>query len=111
MQPDPSAFGNLNPFALAEAFSNPERVLAAYFGSPTIGLSILNSERRYLAINDTLATMNGIPTSEHLGKTVRGVLGDFADVVEPKLRQALATGSVTFRCPPRFREERKRTIE
>ena len=52
MQPDPSAFGNLTLFALAGAFSNPEKVLAAYFGSPTIGLSILNSELRNLDTDD-----------------------------------------------------------
>jgi formate hydrogenlyase transcriptional activator len=36
--------------------------------------------------------MNGIPVSAHLGKSVREVLGDFADVAEPKLRHTLETG-------------------
>ena len=57
-----------------------------------VGLSVLNSELRYLAINDTLAAMNGLPAADHLGKTVREVLGDFADIAEPNLRRLLATG-------------------
>jgi len=89
--------GDPNPFLHPDVLNEPERLLASYFTSSTIGLSILNSELRYLAINDTLAAMNGLPPSEHLGKTVRDVLGDFADIAEPKLRHTLATGeSVNF---------------
>jgi formate hydrogenlyase transcriptional activator len=80
------------PFSHPDALNEPEKLLAAYFSSSTVGLSILDSELRYLAINNTLATMNGIPASEHIGKTVREVLGDFADVAEPRLRHTLETG-------------------
>ena len=65
---------------------------SCHCSSSTVGLSVLNSDLRYLAINDTLAAMNGLPAADHLGKTVREVLGDFADVAEPKLRHLLATG-------------------
>jgi hypothetical protein len=44
-------------------------------------------ESRYLAINNTLAEINRIPAQNHIGKTVREILGDFADVVEPELRR------------------------
>jgi formate hydrogenlyase transcriptional activator len=91
---DPSDFGasELFPFAQSEALTEPEKLLSAYFSSSTVGLTILDPELRYLAINDALAAMNGIPALEHLGKTVREVLGDFADVAEPKLRHTLTTG-------------------
>jgi len=89
--PGVTAAGAL-PFARLEALTEPEKLIAAYFSSTTIGLSILDSELRYLAINDVLAAMNGISASEHLGKTAREILGDFADVVEPKLRRVLETG-------------------
>src|ERR1700688_1805815 len=89
--PGATAAGAL-PFARPEALTEPEKLIAAYFSSTTIGLSILDSDLRYLAINDVLAAMNGIPAAEHLGKTVREILGDFADVVEPKLRRVLETG-------------------
>jgi formate hydrogenlyase transcriptional activator len=94
MRHDSSSFepDELLPLAHPEALTEPEKLLAAYFSSSTVGLSVLNSDLRYLAINDTLAAMNGLPAADHLGKTVREVLGDFADVAEPKLRHLLATG-------------------
>ncbi|HUA14176.1 MAG TPA: sigma 54-interacting transcriptional regulator [Verrucomicrobiae bacterium] len=85
--------GELIPFAFPEGLAEPEKLLAAFFSSSTIGLCILDTELRFLAINKTLAAMNGIPAGNHLGKTVREVLGDFADVVEPQLLQVLATGN------------------
>ncbi len=90
--PSPAGADELLPLARLDAIREPEQLLAAYFSSSTVGLSVLNSELRYLAINDTLAAMNGLPAAEHLGKTVREVLGDFADIAEPNLRRLLATG-------------------
>ncbi len=84
--------GERIPFAHAEALTDPEQLVAAYFSSSTVGLSILDSELRYLAINDALAAMNGRPAADHFGKSAREILGDFADVVEPKLQHVLATG-------------------
>jgi len=80
------------PFAGLEDLSDPDRLLAAFFGSSTVGLCILDSELRYLAINNTLAAMNGIPPEAHLGKTVREILGDFGLVIEPELQRVLTTG-------------------
>jgi two-component system NarL family sensor kinase len=47
---------------------------------------------RYLAINDTLAKMNGIPARDHIGKTFRDVLGEFSELVAPVFRQVFVTG-------------------
>jgi formate hydrogenlyase transcriptional activator len=90
MSADAAAFAmsNLIPFALSE----PEQLLAAYFKSSIAGLSILDSDFRYLAINPTLAEMNGVPASDHLGKPVREILGVLADKVEPRVRKVLFTG-------------------
>ncbi len=84
--------GKLIPFVDPEAFTNPEKMLGAYFSSSTVGLCILDSDLRYLAINNRLAEINGIPAPDHLGKTVREVLGNFADVAEPELRRVFSTG-------------------
>src|ERR1700722_8834101 len=81
----------LIPFAHPEALTDPEKLLDAYFRSSTVGLAILNREFRFIAINDALAGMNGVPAAEHLGKTIREVLGDFADLVEPNLLQVCST--------------------
>ncbi len=50
------------------------------------------SNLRYLAINHTLAEMNGIPAEAHLGKSVREMLGDFAEFLEPQFQRVLDTG-------------------
>jgi len=85
--------GDPIPFAYPEALRDPEKLLAAYFKSSTVGLCILDSELRYLAINSALAAMNGIAAADHLGKTVREILGDAADIVELGVRRVLSTGA------------------
>ena len=84
--------GEQIPLAQPEALTDPEQLVAAYFNSSTVGLSILDSKLRYLAINSALAAMNGRLSADHLGRTVREVLGDLADIVEPKLQHVLGTG-------------------
>jgi formate hydrogenlyase transcriptional activator len=79
-----------NPVSF-EALAESEHLLSAYFGAFSVGLCILDTGFRYLAINQTLAEMNGIPASEHLGKSVREVLGDFAELVEPQFKRVLTT--------------------
>ena len=76
----------------AEALLASEQLLSAYFSASKVGLCILDSDSRYLAINRTLAEMNGIPAEAHLGKSVREMLGDFAELIKPQLGQVLATG-------------------
>ena len=83
---------NRIPFAHPEALTDPEKLLAAYFSSTTVGLAIFDTGLRYLAINKALAEMHGVPTADHLGKTVREVLGNFADRIEPEFQRVLATG-------------------
>jgi len=80
------------PLAHIEPLSEPEKLLATYFSSTSVGLSILDSQLRYLAINNTLAEIHGIPAPDHLGKTVREILGDFADLVEPQFHRVFNTG-------------------
>jgi len=91
MPNDPAVFHPQPPFPLAtaDAFADPEKLLAAYFHSETVGLAIIDSEFRYLAVNEKLAQMNGVPAADHLGKTVREILRDNADRVEPALRRVL----------------------
>jgi formate hydrogenlyase transcriptional activator len=76
---------------LAEALLESEELLGAYFSASRVGFCILDSDFRYLAINHTLAEMNGIPAEKHLGKSVREMLGDFAELIEPHFRRLLET--------------------
>ncbi|MEM7593201.1 MAG: chemotaxis protein CheB [Cyanobacteria bacterium P01_A01_bin.83] len=61
-----------------------------YSTSPA-GLSLHDSELKYLRINQALAEMNGLSVEEHIGKTVREVIPNLADSIEPALRQVIAT--------------------
>ncbi|HEX4784562.1 MAG TPA: sigma 54-interacting transcriptional regulator [Candidatus Sulfotelmatobacter sp.] len=79
-------------FAHPDALLEPEKLLAAYFRSSTMGLCVLDCAQRYLAINSTLANMNGAPAPEHIGKTVREMLGNAAGLVELQIQRACATG-------------------
>ncbi len=79
-------------FSAPETLMESEQFLSAYFRASKVGLCILDADFHYLAINDTLAGMNGVPAAAHLGKTVREVLGDFAELVEPLFRRVFATG-------------------
>jgi len=80
------------PFGNPDALSEPEKLLAAFFSSSTAGLCILDGDLRYLAINDVLARMNGRPPADHLGRTVREMVGGVADLLEPQFQRVLSTG-------------------
>jgi formate hydrogenlyase transcriptional activator len=75
----------------AEALIESEQFLATYFSASKVGFCILDTDFRYLAINATLAEMNGIPAEAHLGKSVREMLGDFAELLEPQFKRVLET--------------------
>ena len=92
MPTDLSRAGDSIPFAHPEALTEPEKLLAAYFSSSNLGLCILDSEMHYLAVNNTLAAMNGVPAEDHIGKRIQEVLGDAAGVIEAEFRRAFSTG-------------------
>ena len=56
-----------------------------------VGIVYLDRELRYVRINDRLASLNGIPAAEHIGKTVREILPDLAQEVEDVTNKILAT--------------------
>jgi formate hydrogenlyase transcriptional activator len=75
-----------------EALIESEQLLATYFRASRVGLAILDANLHYLAINQALAEMNGIPAEAHLGRSLREMLGDVAEALEPYFRRVLATG-------------------
>jgi PAS domain S-box-containing protein len=69
-----------------------EQELESFFRCATAGLALFDHRLRYVRINDMLARMNGLPTAEHLGRTVREVIPRMAPVIESNLQRALASG-------------------
>jgi PAS domain S-box-containing protein len=66
--------------------------LATIYHSAPVGLAFVDTQLRYVSINDHLAEINGRPADAHLGGTVRQVLPLLADTIEPILRRVIATG-------------------
>ena len=74
------------------SISDPDRLIAAYFQSSTVGLCTLDAELRYVSINNALARIHGIPVEQHVGRTVREVLGLLADLLEPEFLRVFESG-------------------
>jgi DNA-binding CsgD family transcriptional regulator len=67
-------------------------LLNALFKSSTVGVGIFDRQLRYQAINDALASMNGVPAEAHLGRTIHAVLGRAAAKIQPAFEHVFATG-------------------
>ncbi|MDX2212323.1 MAG: ATP-binding protein [Oculatellaceae cyanobacterium bins.114] len=81
--------------ALHESQAQLQQKLAeieAIYQSAPIGLNFIDTDLRFVRINQRLAEMNGLPVEAHLGRTVREVLPALADEAELLLRQILETG-------------------
>jgi len=69
------------------------RITRAILDGSGAGIGVLDPNLRYLYVNDALAAMNGVPVSEHLGRTVPEVLPDLDfEPVEKVLRAVLRNG-------------------
>ncbi len=66
--------------------------IEAFYNTAPVGLCVLDTELRYVRINERLAEINGVPVADHLGHTIREVLPELADQAEPWLRDVLETG-------------------
>src|SRR5579863_4957596 len=83
---------NVSSFAVPVSLPEWEELLKTGSEASGVGLCILDTDYRYVAINDTMAQMNGIEPQAHLGKSVREILGDFAELVEPQFDSIMRTG-------------------
>ncbi len=68
------------------------RELDLIYERAPIGLTLIDRDLRFRRINQRLADINGKPVDDHLGRSVRDVVPDVADTVEPLLRRVMATG-------------------
>ncbi|MEG4810019.1 PAS domain S-box protein [Microcoleus sp. F8-D3] len=61
------------------------------YNTTPVGLCFVDTNLRYIRLNECLAAINGRSIAEHLGRTVREVIPEMADMVERIYRQVLAT--------------------
>ncbi|PSB02754.1 response regulator [Merismopedia glauca] len=66
--------------------------IEAIYQSAPIGLNVLDTDLRFVRINQRLAEINGLSVADHIGRTVRELLPELADTAEPFLRAILETG-------------------
>lgn len=62
------------------------------YRSAPVGLNVLDTDLRFVRINERLAEMNGLPVAAHIGRTIRELLPDIADTAEQLLAPILETG-------------------
>jgi PAS domain S-box-containing protein len=68
-------------------------VVDAVFAAAPVGVAFMDTNFRYVRVNEALAAINGLPSDEHFGRTLRDVLGEeLASEIEPLHRQVLETG-------------------
>jgi PAS domain S-box-containing protein len=72
-----------------------DEIEAIYRAAP-VGLSFISSELKFIRINEQLAQINGLAVSEHIGLTIRDVLPEMADTIEPLYRQIIESGEPIF---------------
>jgi PAS domain S-box-containing protein len=74
---------------------------AIYDGAP-VGLSFLDTNLRYVSMNERSAAMRSIPVQDHIGRSVAELIPDAFPVLEPVLQRALqgeAISGVEFQLP------------
>jgi PAS domain S-box-containing protein len=63
----------------------------AFFKAAPTSMCIFDEQLRFLQVNEKLAATTGVSVAEHLGKTLREVVPEISDNLEPLLQQVLAT--------------------
>ncbi|MEH2237642.1 PAS domain S-box protein [Nostoc sp.] len=66
-------------------------LLNTWVTSSPVALAFLDPELRYVHVNEALAATNGVPQSQHIGRTFREVLPEWAAQIEPVFEQVMAT--------------------
>jgi PAS domain S-box-containing protein len=98
------AIGNMEPavivtFEDVTELSQAQRTSASanalldtLFSSAPIGLAYMDTDLRFLRVNDALATINGVPAADHIGRALPDVLPHLAPTVVDSLRSVMESG-------------------
>jgi two-component system, cell cycle sensor histidine kinase and response regulator CckA len=70
--------------------------IEAIYANVPVGLCVVDSDLRFVRINERLAEINGMSIAQHLGRTVREVLPNLVEELEPLFRSVLETGRPIF---------------
>jgi PAS domain S-box-containing protein len=70
-----------------------EFLLEAVQVAAPVGFAVLDHDLRYVRVNEALAEMHGIPSQEHVGRTVGEIVPEIAADVEDFLRGVMESGA------------------
>jgi GAF domain-containing protein len=73
--------------AQERASGEAQALLDALIRSAPIGLGFVDTDFRYVRVNDALAEINGVPAIDHLGRTVSEVLPALGPTSRPRSRR------------------------
>ena len=86
------------PLPVKDSLSRLEQL----YQTAPVGLCFVDTDFRFLRINDILAAIHGYPVEAHLGRTVREIFPALADRIEPVLSGVIESGkglkNVDFAC-------------
>ncbi|BAY23828.1 PAS/PAC sensor hybrid histidine kinase [Calothrix sp. NIES-2100] len=75
-----------------------QRQLTTIFETSPVGIALLDGQQRYIAINQALATINGLKREQHFGRSIAEVFGESdANIVE--IFHSIYTTGNPFICP------------
>jgi PAS domain S-box-containing protein len=66
--------------------------LSTIYHTTPVGLAFVDTDLRYVSINDRLAEFDGLPAAAHVGKTLRETLPWLADKIEPLFHSVIKSG-------------------
>lgn len=67
-------------------------VLDALLADAPIGYALLDTDLRYILVNETLAQTNGVSVADHIGRSIREVVPGVAAQAEDAFREVIKTG-------------------
>ena len=70
--------------------------LANLYHTAPVGLCFVDTDLRYVRINEHLASLHGLSPGEHAGRSIDEVIPHMADVLKPIYRRVIETGEPVF---------------
>jgi PAS domain S-box-containing protein len=67
-------------------------ILRTLFTRAPIGFAVLDTDLRYVLVNEALAEINGLPVEAHIGRTLSEVVPDLAEGATEAFQRVLGSG-------------------
>jgi DNA-binding CsgD family transcriptional regulator len=89
-------------------FSQTDQLIAAIFDTQILGIAIFDNQHRFIAVNETLASLHSLPAKDHVGRTLREVVPQASPKAESLINHVFHTGErvlneITIQSPTRNR--------